>query len=93
MRVALVQETVDLRRGGFEIVPAITPCLSANVYQPRGGTYVETIARNIALERSLLRRVVKWVDRRINWRQRLLVLLERDMLTDRRGPVVAAVSD
>jgi UDP-glucose:(heptosyl)LPS alpha-1,3-glucosyltransferase len=81
------------RRGGFEIVHAITPCLSANVYQPRGGTYVETIARNIALERSLLRRVVKWVDRRINWRQRLLVLLERDMLTDRRGPVVAAVSD
>ncbi len=81
------------REEGYDIVHAVMPCMSANVYQPRGGTYAETIARNVALERSIVARMMKWVDRRLSWRQRFLVLLERELLRGRRRPHVAAVSD
>jgi UDP-glucose:(heptosyl)LPS alpha-1,3-glucosyltransferase len=62
------------------------------VYQPRGGTYVETVRRNLAAEPTSLHRVLKWVDRRLNRRQRFLMLLERDLLSGTRPPVVAALS-
>jgi UDP-glucose:(heptosyl)LPS alpha-1,3-glucosyltransferase len=80
------------RTNGFEIVHAITPCFSANVYQPRGGTYLETVRRNLALEPTVLHRAVKWVDRRLNRRQRFLLLAERQLLTARPTPWVAAIS-
>jgi UDP-glucose:(heptosyl)LPS alpha-1,3-glucosyltransferase len=78
---------------GFEIIHAVTPCLSANVYQPRGGTYPETIRRNLALEPTWIHRAIKWIDRRLNWRQRFLTLLERQVLTDPRPPMVACISE
>ena len=82
------------RSEGFDIIHAVTPCLSANVYQPRGGTYVETVRRNIALERSPWAKLTKWIDRRLNWRQRFLVQLERTLLTsERRRPHIAAISE
>jgi UDP-glucose:(heptosyl)LPS alpha-1,3-glucosyltransferase len=81
------------RMGGFDIVHAVTPCFCANVYQPRGGTYAETIARSIALARTPLGRALKRVGRRFNRRQRFLQSLERRLLGDRDPPFVAAVSD
>ena len=36
------------RQEQFDIVHAVMPCYSCNVYQPRGGTYVETVERSIA---------------------------------------------
>jgi UDP-glucose:(heptosyl)LPS alpha-1,3-glucosyltransferase len=81
------------RLEGFNIVHAVTPCLSANVYQPRGGTYVETVARSVARARSPVGRLLKRIARRFNRRQRLLLLLERELLSGQDPPVVAAVSD
>ena len=82
------------RRERFDIVHAVTPCLSANVYQPRGGTYIETIARNMALTRSPVVRAVKQLGRRFNVSQRFLMRIERRLLTHYRDRVhVAAVSD
>lgn len=78
---------------GFDIIHAVTPCLSANVYQPRGGTYPETIRRNLALEPTFLHRWIKRIDRRLNMRQRFLTLLERDLLKVQRPPFVACLSD
>src|SRR5262245_4009212 len=40
------------RNAGYDIVHAVTPCFSCNVYQPRGGTYVETVRRSIELAGS-----------------------------------------
>jgi UDP-glucose:(heptosyl)LPS alpha-1,3-glucosyltransferase len=81
------------REEGFDIVHAITPCFSCNVYQPRGGTYVETVNRSIARARSPLGRLIKRVGRRFNRRQRFLLLVERTILSDRTTPFVASVSD
>lgn len=81
------------RQERFDIVHAVTPCLSANVYQPRGGTYAETIARGLAQAPRGLR----WLHalgRRFNMRQRFLLRLERLLLVKRaRHVTVAALSD
>lgn len=81
------------RMEAFDVVHAVSPCLSATVYQPRGGTYPETIRRGIASGRSVLGRWVRWFARRTNRRQRFLMLLERALLTGGRPPVVAALSE
>jgi UDP-glucose:(heptosyl)LPS alpha-1,3-glucosyltransferase len=82
------------RIGAFDIVHAITPCLCANVYQPRGGTYPESIERSLAIVRSRLWRELKRLGRRFNIRQRFLARLESLLLRRRAGQVmVAAVSN
>lgn len=78
----------------FDVVHAVTPCLCANVYQPRGGTYPETVARTLALTRSPLVRSIKRVGRLFNVRQRFLRRIEAALLRKRQQRVVvAALSD
>jgi len=81
------------RAQAFDIVHAITPCAGCHVYQPRGGTYAETVRRSVALARGPLWRLVRSVGRRLNLRQRFLLRLERELLASPRPPFVAAVSD
>ena len=90
-----VQAACDLcHRERFDIVHAVTPCLSANVYQPRGGTYGETIERSLAMVSCPLVRWLRRLGRLFNTRQRFLFRLERRLLRERRGRVfVAAVSE
>lgn len=80
------------RTAGFDVVHAITPCPSADVYQPRGGTYDETIARSLAVGRTTLTRALRCLGRRFSVRQRFLLGLERALLNRAPPPVVAAVS-
>lgn len=81
-------------RGRFHVIHAVTPCLSANVYQPRGGTYAETRQRSLDLTVSPAWRAVRWLGQRFNLRQSFLLRMERALLTRRRGQVfVAAVSE
>lgn len=81
------------REERFDIVHAVTPCFSCNVYQPRGGTYVETVERSVARSESFWGRIFKRVGRRFNRRQRFLLLVERAMLNGKQPPYVAAVSE
>lgn len=77
--------------GAFDVVHAITPLRVADVYQPRGGTYLETIRRSV--ERGTpAARLVRRIARRLNFRQRMLLRAERELLSRRPPPVVAAVS-
>ena len=81
-------------RERFDIVHAVTPCLAANVYQPRGGTYPETVERGLAQVRSPLLRDIKRLGRRFNVRQRFLSRIEHALLCKYRQRVfVAAVSE
>ncbi len=79
-------------RGAYDIVHAITPCLAADVYEPRGGTVAETIERNVAL-RDGAARTIKRLTSRFNARQRRMLKLERRLLLARQPPVVIAISD
>ncbi len=90
--VQAVQRLCRLER--FDIVHAVLPCLVADVYQPRGGTYAETVARTLAVTRSPVVRLFKRLGRLFNVRQRFLMRLERTLLTKRADRVtVAALSD
>ncbi|MFO0838503.1 MAG: glycosyltransferase family 4 protein [Phycisphaerae bacterium] len=77
----------------YDVVHAVTPCYAADVYQPRGGTLIETIERSVAIGRTPLERWLRRLGRRFNRRQRALLEIEHDLLSRDPPPVVAAVSD
>ncbi len=85
--------TTFCRSERFDIVHAVTPCPAANVYQPRGGTFAETVARSTALHSAWLR-PFKRLGRLFNIRQRFLGRVERLLLTKYAGRMhVAALSE
>jgi len=80
-----------LRGHSFDVVHAIAPIPTADVYQPRGGLLRETIERNVAMRRSASRRFLKRALLAMNVKQRTLLELEGRTFA-RGGPVIAAVS-
>lgn len=79
--------------GVFDIVQAVSPIRRCDVYQPRGGVYVDTIERSIAMGTNVFSRALKRIGRRLHRRQQFLLRVERDLLSARPTPIVAAVSD
>lgn len=77
----------------FDIVHAVIPCPTATIYQPRGGTYVETIRRSIEHSPAGWRRIWRALGRRLNRRQQYLLNVERELLARAKPPLIAAVSD
>jgi UDP-glucose:(heptosyl)LPS alpha-1,3-glucosyltransferase len=80
------------RKGEFDLVHAIVPCAGADIYQPRGGTVPETLARNLALVQPGWRRMLKRWQQGLTLKQRVMLAAERELLTGRGGPIVACVS-
>lgn len=81
------------RKRKFDIVHAVTPCLSCDVYQPRGGLYPEAMLRSLLIEGSPFERVLRLLGRILNPRPRLLRGLENRLLSREDPPWIAAVSD
>ena len=77
----------------YDVVHAITPCLAANVYQPRGGTVPETVERNLAIRQTSTSRALKRIANLFNLKQRAMLRLERRLVCGRRPPVVVAISE
>ncbi len=82
-----------LRANSFDVVHAISPCRHANIYQPRGGTVLETIERNLALLKTASARRVKRCANVFNLKQRYLLNMERELLGRQDGPLVVAISN
>ena len=80
-----------LEKQSFDIVHAITPCLHADIYQPRGGTVAESIERNLALRPPGLVRGLKRCANLFNVKQRMDLRVERQLMQNSRV-VVAALS-
>lgn len=77
---------------GCDLIHALTPCVGADVYQPRGGLVAETVRRTAATRRTAAGRTLKRLAMTLNARQRLVLSRERAWLTGRRRPVVIAIS-
>jgi len=78
----------------FDIIHAITPCITADIYQPRGGFVVESVRRNLALHASPFAKALKRLGNQFNKKQQGMIRLERKLLTRRpRPPFIAAVSE
>ena len=77
----------------YDVVHAITPCLAADVYQPRGGTVPETVERNLAIRQSSASRALKRIANHFNFKQRAMLQLERQLVCRKRPPIVVAISE
>ncbi|MBI5865666.1 MAG: glycosyltransferase family 4 protein [Planctomycetes bacterium] len=77
----------------YDIVHAVMPCLSCDLYQPRGGTFAATIAHNLARAPNAAARLVRRVAGPLNFKQQYLRRVERDLLLRSNPPFVAAVSN
>lgn len=77
----------------YDLIHAVSPCFSADIYQPRGGTVLETMRRNVALRESIAGQLGKRVINLFNLKKRSLARLERRVLSTPQPPVVIALSD
>jgi UDP-glucose:(heptosyl)LPS alpha-1,3-glucosyltransferase len=80
------------REHPFDVVHSITPCLAADVYQPRGGAVPEMLERNIATRPALLQRSWKRLEQKLNRKYRVMAELERALVTRPSPPRVIAIS-
>lgn len=76
----------------FDLVHAISPLPTADVYQPRGGLLGEVVARNVATRRTASRRLLKRALLAMNVKQRAFFELERRIFRP-DGPRILAVSE
>jgi len=82
----------ELGRAGADVSIAMTTAASADVVQPRGGTVIETMARNRAMRKGAWRRGVKRLTQWLLPKQRALVWAERRTLRHGRLRRLVAVS-
>ena len=76
----------------YDITHSVLPFDFADIYQPRGGTYTESIIRNAA---SYCNRVVESWKRAtsfLNLRRAMLLQAERKLCGMRDGPLIIAIS-
>jgi len=81
-----------VRKHDFDIVHSITPCMAADVYQPRGGTVPETLQRNVALRSAALQKGLKRIGQQLSLKYRIVGNLERKLLHRKPPPWVIAIS-
>lgn len=82
----------QLNRGEFDATLSMTTAVPADVVQPRGGTYRETLARNVAMRAPGLPRAAKRVGIALNPKQIALLWAERQTLASWRLKRLAAIS-
>ncbi len=82
-----------LRERSFDVIHAISPCLCADVYEPRGGTVAETIERNLATIGHPVVRSVKRKLNGLNLKQRYMLAVERRLFGPRSSATVIAISE
>ena len=80
------------RRADLDLIHAMSPCYAADVYEPRGGTMIETVLRNVAVRPTAIGRAVKSALAQLNQKQRMLLRAERRLLRRKPAPVVVALS-
>lgn len=76
----------------WDVIHAVTPCLSCSLYQPRSGTAREALARTVAVRRSWISRLARQAAATFNLKERVLRDLERRLLSGATPPLVAALS-
>ena len=76
----------------YDIVHSVLPFEFADVYQPRGGSYAETVRQNaVSYQNKLLERYKK-ITAFANLRRTALLRAEQKLSKNQDGPVVAALS-
>lgn len=82
-----------LAQNRYDIVHSVLPFGFADVYQPRGGSYAESILRNAASYQNSLLESYKRITAFANLRRTILLRAERKLCKNPDGPIVAALSE
>ncbi len=81
-----------LKLNHYDIVHSVLPVAFADIYQPRGGTYAESVVRNAASYEGRVIRIWKRHTAFINRHRTRLLAAERLLCQGETGPVIAALS-
>ena len=81
-----------LKENHYDIIHSVLPFDFADIYQPRGGTYAESILRNAASYRNKFVSSYKKITAFANFRRTMLLRAEKKLCKNPDGPIVAAVS-
>ena len=76
----------------YDIVHSVLPFNFADVYQPRGGAYAESILRNAASYQNKFVEYYKRMTAFANFRRAVLLQAEKKICRDSGGPVIIALS-
>ena len=79
--------------GRFSVIHSLVPSMVADIYQPRGGSYAETMRRNVALRRGALSRWTKALAQKASIKQQMMLMLESKCIHREGGPAILALSD
>ena len=82
-----------LSENQYCLIHSVLPFDFADVYQPRGGTYAESILRNAASYQNKPLESYKKLTAFTNFRRSILLQAERKLAQRPNGPVIAALSD
>jgi len=80
-------------RNHYDIIHSLIPLTFADVYQPPGGSFAETIIRNAASYRNKLVFSYKKATALTNWRRTEMLWAEKKLCRDPNGPIIAALSN
>lgn len=81
-----------LEQNHYDVIHSVLPFDFADVYQPRGGTYAETILRNAASYQNRIFEVWKKLTAFANTRRNVLLKAERKLAANPNGPRIVAIS-
>jgi UDP-glucose:(heptosyl)LPS alpha-1,3-glucosyltransferase len=81
-----------LSENHYDIIHSVLPFNFADIYQPRGGTYTESILRNAASYRNKLLESYKKLTAFANFRRTVLLRAERKLCKEPNGPIIIALS-
>ena len=87
---ALKRHLADHR---YDVIHSVLPFAFADVYQPRGGSYPESILRNAASYENKCLTTYKRLTAFANFRRTARFLAERKLCKRPKGPIVAAPSE
>jgi UDP-glucose:(heptosyl)LPS alpha-1,3-glucosyltransferase len=82
-----------LSENKYDIIHSVLPFAFADIYQPRGGTYAETIIRNAESYQNKFLEFYKRITAMSNSRRTTLLRAERKISQSQDGPLIAALSE
>jgi len=81
-----------LSENHYDIIHSVLPFDFADVYQPRGGTYTESVLRNAASYQNKFLESYKKLTAFANFRRTVLLRAERKLCKEPNGPIIVALS-
>jgi len=82
-----------LSENRYDIIHSVLPFEFVDIYQPRGGTYIESVLRNAASYQNKLVESIKKLTSFTNMRRTILWRAERKLCKKPDGPILAALSE